>query len=80
MLYDYLCLEKSFFMNRMHKVDRVYSFSDELEVPKTFKQLGVHKEKVTLEAQLSALRGEVIAMKREISTLKGRMTKLTGEK
>ena len=80
MLHDYLCLEKCFFMNRMHKVDKVYSFDDELDVPNAFKQLGVHKEKVTLEAQLSALRGEVIAMKREISTLKGRMTKLTGEK
>lgn len=71
--YDYLCRKKCIFVNRLHVVDEVYTFNMDVEVPEHFEQLGVHKEEVSLEAQVSVLR-------KEVSTLKGRVTKLTAEK
>jgi len=71
--YDYLCRKKCIFNGRIHNVDEVYTFNMDVKVPDHFEQLGIHKEKVSLEAQVSVLR-------KEVSTLKGRVTKLTAEK
>jgi len=70
---DYLCRKKCVFMGRLHKADNVYTFNENVEVPEHFEQLGVHKDKVSVEAQISVLR-------KEVSNLKGRVTKLTAEK
>jgi len=71
--YDYLCRTKCIFQGRLHKPEGVYTFNMDVEVPEHFEQLGIHKKKVSLEAQISVLR-------KEVSTLKGRVTKLTAEK
>ncbi|MDO9534778.1 MAG: hypothetical protein Q7J85_05480 [Bacillota bacterium] len=71
--YDYLCRKKCIFMDRLHSLDEVYTFNADVTVPSHFEQLGIHTEKVPLEAQVSIL-------KKEVSSLKGRVTKLTAEK
>ena len=59
-VYDYMCKVKCVFEKRMHYPETIYAFSSDLKPPKGFfTLLGVHKEKVSLEAQVTALTAEV---------------------
>jgi hypothetical protein len=72
-VYDYLCRKKNSFNGRLHLVDKVYQFKEDVKVPVHFKKLGVHKQEVSLEAQVSALR-------KELSKVKTMLKKVTAEK
>jgi len=72
-VYDYLCCKKNIFMGRIHTPDEVYQFNEDVEVPSHFEKLGLHKKKVSLEAQVSGLRDE-------LAKVKDMLSKVTAEK